>query len=162
MSNFPELLSASKFYMELSLDGSSEETDAVFLECQGFQKTQQAVELVEVTPEQWGQSNHGRLVTTKLPGRMVIDNIILRRGMTNSMTFWRWLSEVESGKWATQLKEGSLTIYDQGGNAQARFNFANAWPVRYKVADVSAQSTEIEIEEVEIAVTDLARTEPGR
>ncbi len=160
MSNFPELLSASKFYMELSLDGSSGETDAIFLECQGFQKTQKAIELVEVTPEKWGNSKHGGLVTTKMPGRMITDNIVLRRGMTNSMTFWNWLSEVASGKWADQLKSGSLTIYDQAGSAQARFEFKDAWPVRYKIADVSAQSTEIEIEEAEIAVTDLIRAQP--
>lgn len=158
MPNFPELLSASRFYMELSLDGSREGVDATFLECQGFQKTQKEIELVEVTPRKWGQSKQGQLVTTKLPGRMVTDNIILRRGMTNSLTFWQWLSEVELGKWATQLKSGALVIYDQAGNEQARFDFVDAWPVRYKVADVSAQSTEIEIEEIEIAVSSLNRS----
>lgn len=158
MSEFPELLAASQFYMELSLDGSAGVSDAVFLECQGFQKTQNPIEIVEVTANRGGQSKQGQLLTTKLPGRMTVDNIVLRRGMTKSVTFWDWISAVAAGQWADQLKDGSLTIYDQGGNAQARYDFFNAWPIRYKVADVSAQSTEIEIEEVEIAVSDLTRS----
>lgn len=158
MLKFPELLSASKFYMELSLDGSSGQSDAIFLECQGFQKTQKTIEITEVTPNQWAQNKQGQLVTTKMPGRMSTDNLILRRGMTNSESFWEWISLVESGKWSEQLKEGSLTIYDQSGEAQARFDFYNAWPVRYKITDVSAASTEIEIEEVEIAISDLIRS----
>ncbi|NEQ33118.1 MAG: phage tail protein [Leptolyngbya sp. SIO4C5] len=158
MADFPELLAASRFYLELSLDGSREEVDAVFLECQGFQKTQKEIEIVEVTPNKWGQSDQvGQLVTTKIPGRMKTDNLVLRRGMTNSVTLWQWLAEVESGKWAKQLKAGSLVIYNQAGKEQARFDFIDAWPMRYKVADVSAQSTEIEIEELEIAIGNLTR-----
>ncbi|MBW4652206.1 MAG: phage tail protein [Kaiparowitsia implicata GSE-PSE-MK54-09C] len=157
MTGLQELLAANRFYLELKLEGSDTSADATFLECQGFKRSQESIEISEVTPEKWGQANLGRFVRTKIPGGAKTENIILRRGMTGSMTFWKWFEAVESGKWAKQLRNGSLVIYDQGGQEQARFDFQNAWPVRYTAADVSAQSTDLEIEELEIAVDNFIR-----
>lgn len=157
MTVWQELLTANRFYLELKLEGSDTATDATFLECQGFKRSQEAVEISEVTPEKWGQANLGRTVRTKIPGEAKSDNIILRRGMSRSMTLWQWFEAVEAGQWAKQLRNGSLVIYDQGGQEQARFDFQNAWPLRYTAADVSAQSTDLEIEELEIAVDRFVR-----
>jgi phage tail-like protein len=157
MAGFAELLAANRFYLELKLDGGDALADATFLECQGFKRSQESVEISEVTPAKWGQASVGRSVRTKIPGGAKTENIILRRGMTRSMTFWKWFEAVESGQWAQQLRNGALVIYDQGGQEQARFDFQNAWPLRYTAADVSAQSTDIEIEELEIAVDSFIR-----
>ncbi|MBE9141291.1 phage tail protein [Nodosilinea sp. LEGE 07088] len=157
MAGWQELLAANRFYLELKLEGSDTSADATFLECQGFKRSQEAVEISEVTPKKWGQANLGRSVHTKIPGGAKTENIILRRGMTGSMTFWKWFEAVETGQWAKQLRNGSLVIYDQGGQEQARFDFQNAWPLRYTAADVSAQSTDLEIEELEIAVDTFVR-----
>ena len=32
----PEILTASRFYLELSLDGSNQSVDGIFMDCQGF------------------------------------------------------------------------------------------------------------------------------
>lgn len=159
--NFPEMLTASRFYLELKLDGSKEPVDATFLECQGFKRSQEAIEFCEVTPQQWGRNpaKKGRVIRTKIPGNPKTENIILKRGMTNSMTLWQWFNAVEEGHWSKQLRDGSLVIYDQAGNEQARFEFRGAWPTRYSAADFSASSTEIEIEELELAVETLRRAE---
>ncbi len=157
MAEFQELLAANRFYLELKLDSSDTQADATFLECQGFKRSQEAIEISEVTPEKWGQANVGRSTRTKIPGGAKTENIILRRGMTSSMTFWKWFEAVESGQWAKQLRNGSLVIYDQAGQEQARFDFQNAWPLRYTAADVNAQSTDLEIEELEIAVDTFIR-----
>ena len=161
MAKFPELLTAARFYLELKLDGTQEPADATFLECRGLKRTQEVIEFCEVTPQQWGSkpAKFGRLVRTKIPGHSKADNIILRRGMTNSITLWNWFSAVEEGNWAKQLRDGSLTIYDQSSQAQARFEFRGAWPTRYSVMDVNAGSSEIEIEELELAVETLTRTQ---
>ncbi|MDX2241487.1 MAG: phage tail protein [Leptolyngbyaceae cyanobacterium bins.302] len=155
---YPELLTASRFYMELTLDGSSN-IDAVFLEGRGFKRNQDVVEICEVTPEQWGTANakFGRIVRTKIPGNTKTDNIILRRGMTNSARLWKWFADVEAGGWAKQLRDGSLVIYDLESKEQVRFNFKGAWPTRYSIADLSVQSSEMEIEELEIAVESFSR-----
>lgn len=153
-----EILTANRFYLELSLDGSQDRVDGIFLECQGFKRTQDAIEICEVTPNKWGRADKGLVVRTKIPGNVKSGNLVLRRGMTSSMTLWNWFGAVQAGKWATQRKNAALTIYDQAGQEQARFELMGAWPTSYKLADVNARSHEIEIEEVEIAFEEFTRT----
>ncbi|MEH1907951.1 phage tail protein [Nostoc sp.] len=152
-----EILTPHRFYLELKLDNSTEPVDGIFLECQGFKRTQEAIEICEVTPNKWGSANKGLVVRTKLPGNVKSGNVTLRRGMTFSIAFWNWFQAVQDGKWASQRKNASLTIYDQAATEQARFELAGAWPASYKISDVSARSTEIEIEEVEIAFEEFKR-----
>lgn len=157
-SDKSEILTSHRFYLELSLNGSQDSVDGVFLECQGFKRTQDAIEISEVTSNKWGAANKGLVVRTKIPGNVKSGNITLRRGMTSSLTLWQWFEAVQEGKWATQRKNASLTIYNQAGQVQARFELAGAWPASYKIADVNARSSEIEIEEVEIAFEEFKRT----
>ena len=151
-----EFLTACRFYIELKLDGSSQ-VDAIFLDCQGFTRTQDVIEACEVTPNKWGSASKGEVVRTKLPGNVKSGNLTLRRGMTSSNTFWNWFDAVQKGNWAKQRRSLSLTIYNQAGKAQARLELSAAWPAGYKIADVSAQSTEVEIEEIEVAFEGFKR-----
>lgn len=144
--------------LELRVAGGSAIADATFLECKGFRRSQACVEVPEVTPQQWGKASRGQVVITKVPGNVTTDNIVLRRGMTNSLSLWNWFKAVEEGKWDEQVAEGSLSIYDQAGAEQARYNFQRAWPMRYTATDLNAQSTDIEIEELELAVESLERS----
>jgi phage tail-like protein len=153
----PEILTAHRFYLELSLNDSQTPFDAVFLECQGFKRTQDPIEICEVTPNKWGKAKKGQVIRTKLPGNVKSGNLTLRRGITCSMTFWDWFQAVQEGNWAKQRKNASLTIYDQSAKSQARFELAGAWPTSYKLADVNARSTDIEIEEVEVAFEEFKR-----
>ena len=158
MSTTKEQLLNSQFYVELKLDGSSDLADGTFLDCQGLTASQEVVEFAEVTPQKWGQgARYGRVVRTKLPGNTKANNLVLRRGMTNSITLWRWFEAVREGNWKSQRRNGSVTIYDRAGDEQARFEFFGAWPANYKAADLSASGTEMEIEELEIAVESLKR-----
>jgi phage tail-like protein len=95
---------------------------------------------------------------TKIPGNIKTNNITLRRGMTSSRTIWNWFDAVQSGK-RDQQRNGSLTIYDQAGKAQALFSFQRAWPLSYVLTDVNASSNDIEIEEIEIVVEEFKREE---
>lgn len=157
--NFPEILTTCRFYLELKLDDSQDPVDAYFMECKGFKRTQEVIEVCEVTPEKWAQATRGRVVRTKVPGNLKCTNLTLKRGMTCSMAFWKWFDAVESGHWGQQRRNGSLSIYNQAGEMQARFEFQNAWPTSYSLADVNASSNEVEVEEVELAVEELKRVE---
>ncbi len=157
IANYPEILTNSRFYIELKLDGSEEPVDGYFMECKGFKRTQDVIEVCEVTPQRWGQAKTGQVVSTKVPGDVQTNNITLRRGMTKSKTLWKWFELVQEGKWAEQLRDGSLTIYDQAGNAQAIFQFRGAWPVSYIASDLGSSSTDMQIEEMEIAVEMFTR-----
>jgi phage tail-like protein len=153
----PEILTAHRFYLGLTLDGQKDNVDGFFLECQGFKRSQDAIEITEVTPNKWGASDKGQVVRTKIPGNVKSGNITLKRGMTNSLAIWKWFEAVQEGKWASQRKNAALTIYDQSGQEQARFELAGAWPASYKIADVNARSSDIEIEEIEVAYEEFKR-----
>ncbi|MEH2423253.1 MAG: phage tail protein [Nostoc sp.] len=152
-----EILTAHRFYLGLDLDGQ-QSPDAYFLECQGFTRTQDVIEICEVTSQSSGSGqSKGLAVRTKIPGNVKSGNITLRRGMTNSIDFWNWFDKVQTGGWANQRKLVALSIYNQASVEVARFELAGAWPTRYKIADVNARSTEIEIEEVEVAFEEFKR-----
>lgn len=152
IENFPEILTSCRFYIELKLDGSQDPVDGYFMECKGFKRTQDVVEVCEVTPQPWGQAKSGLMIRTKVPGNVKANNITLRRGMTRSTTIWKWFEAVQQGNWAKQLRDGSLTVYDQKGDKQALFQFRGAWPVSYIASDFSASSNDLEIEEMELAI----------
>jgi len=158
IENFPEILTACRFYLELKLDGSQDPVDGYFMECQGFKTTQEIIEVCEVTPQKWGQNNQlGNLVRTKIPGNVKANNITLKRGLTISQTLWNWFNQVQQGNWEKQRHSGSLTIYDQAQTIRALFSFRGAWPTSYSIADVSASSSDIEIESVELACEGFIR-----
>jgi len=157
--SLPEVLTNCRFYLELKLDGGDRPADAYFMECRGFKTTQEVVEVCEVTAQKWGQAKHGNVVRTKVPGNMKVNNIVLKRGMTQSMTVWNWFKAVQQGKWAEQRRNGSLSIYDQDGNIQARFEFFGAFPTSYTLADVNSAGNDIEIEEMELACEEFVRSQ---
>jgi phage tail-like protein len=156
-NKIPELLTNCRFYVELKLDGSQEPVDGYFMDCKGWKRSQEVIEICEVTPQRWGNAKTGQVIRTKVPGNIKTNNITLRRGMTTSTTLWKWFEAVEQGKWSEQLRSGSLTIYDQAGNAQAIFQFRGAFPVSYTASDLSASGNDLEIEEMEIAVEMFTR-----
>jgi len=156
---FPEILTSSRFYLELKLDGSKDSVDGYFMGCSGFQTTQQVIEIAEVTPQKWGKAGNsvGRVVSTKIPGNTAYNNITLRRGLTISMVFWDWLDVVQIGNWAKQRRDGSLVIYNQAAQEQFRFEFKRAWPVSYTISDVAAAEGNLEIEEIQLTLEELKR-----
>lgn len=154
-----EVLTAARFYIELSLNGSPNPVDAVFMECSGFKRTQEVIEACEVTPQRWGSANAsaGMVMRTKIPGNVKSNNLVLKRGLTCSTSLWKWFDEVQAGNWAQQRRDGSVTIYDQAAMPQARFQFVRAWPTRYSISDLSASSNEYELEELELACEEFFR-----
>ncbi len=155
-----EILTANRFYLKLELKSSPDKVDGIFLECQGLKRTQDAIEICEVTPNKWGKATKGNVVRTKIPGNVKSGNLTLKRGMTCSKTLWNWFEAVQDGKWAEQRCNAHLSIYDQAAKMQARFELGNAWPTSYKVADLSARATTIELEEMEIAFETFIRVNP--
>lgn len=159
MADFPEILTGSRFYLELKLNGSKEAVDGYFMGCSGFKVSQDVIAISEVTPQKWGKSGKavGRLVSTKVPGNAAFANITLRRGLTCSIVFWDWLQAVQDGSWSQQRRDGSLAIYNQASEEQFRFEFKRAWPVSYTISDVDAVGGDLEIETVELTIEELKR-----
>jgi phage tail-like protein len=159
MADFPEILTTSRFYLELKLEGSKESIDGYFMECSGFKVSQTVIEVAHTTPQKWGSKGNamGKIVSTKIPGNQSYTNLTLRRGLTCSMTLWNWLQAIQEGNWAKQRRSGSLVIYNQASEEQFRFEFQGAWPVGYSISDVAASKGDLEVEEMEITVESLNR-----
>ena len=159
---FPEIITKAKFYLELKLEGGVDSVDGVFMECAGFQRSQDVIEVTEVTPQVWGKDgkSHGHVVRSKIPGNSSYTNMTLRRGLTISKTFWDWMDSISMGNWDEQRRNGSLGIYGQSGEKQLfRFEFTGAWPVSYKISDLDVKAAEHNIEEIELVVESLKRVE---
>jgi phage tail-like protein len=167
-SVLPEVLTASRFYVELNFEGSSAVPDAYFKECKGVQYSQEVAEIAEVTPEQWGiRGKPGRFMRTKVPSTRKVTNLTLKRGlMTDANAMWNWMHNIAeptpdsqgNGGWAKyRVSSGKIVIYTQSGEEGAVFTFSNAWPIKYTMPDIGVGNSDLAIEELEIAVEDFKR-----
>jgi phage tail-like protein len=75
-------------------------------------------------------------------------NLVLRRGLVND-ELWRWHQEVVQGQ--ITRHNGSIILRDAGGKERWRWNFEQAYPVRWSGPDLRAQSAEVAVEVVELA-----------
>lgn len=157
VKNFPEILTSCRFF--LRIENLPEPVDAFFMDLKGVKRSQEVVEICEVTPQRWGNATSGQVIRTKIPGNVKNNNLTLRRGITQSQNLWKWFESVQQGNWKQQRRSGSLSIFDQEATERVRFSFQRAWPVSYVISDLGAGSNEIEIEELELAVEELIREE---
>jgi phage tail-like protein len=152
----PNLIMANGFSITLQLDGSIDGVDGIFMGCDGFDFTQEVIQFREVTNQRWGNATKGRSRLTKFPGNAVSGNITLRRGMNTSTSFWLWFSSVQEGNWFKQRKNISITFYAEA-KPKADFQLTEAWPTSYRLGDMTTNSSDVQIEELEIAYEGFER-----
>jgi phage tail-like protein len=76
------------------------------------------------------------------------NNLVLKHGLTDSDTLWNWHQDVASGN--IQRRNGSIILLDSAGEEQWRWNFVDAYPVRWVGPDLRAGSAEVAIETLEV------------
>jgi phage tail-like protein len=95
-------------------------------------------------------------IVRKKPGRTTYANITLERGYTATDDLWEWRLNIENGK--IDRRSGSVIILDQDGATEvARYNFYEAWPCKWYVPDMAADSSSMAIEKIELAVERVER-----
>jgi phage tail-like protein len=114
---------------------------AVFHECSGL-KTE-----IEVFEYQEGGENR---YTHKLPGRRKFTNIVLKRGMTDSLDFWNWLNEVVAGN-TKQRRNVSIILLDETHQSGMRWEVKRAFPVKWEGPAMKADGKAITVETLELA-----------
>lgn len=114
-----------------------------FRECTGLGSENEVVEYK-------ASGQKGEFVIKKVPGRLKWNNITLKRGITNAMDMWQWRKLVEQGKIGDARKNGTITMYNQQGDAIAKWNFTNAWPSKLSGPSANASNNEVAIEELEL------------
>lgn len=114
-----------------------------FRECTGLGSENEVVEYK-------ASGQKGEFVIKKVPGRLKWNNITLKRGITDAMDMWQWRKLVEQGKITDARKNGTITMYNQQGDAIAKWNFTNAWPSKLSGPSANAGNNEVAIEELEL------------
>ena len=114
-----------------------------FRECSGLGSENEVVEYK-------ASGQKGEFIIKKVPGRLKWNNITLKRGITDSMDMWKWRALVEQGKIDEARKNGTITMYNQKGDAVAKWNFTNAWASKITGPAGNAGNNEVAIEELEI------------
>lgn len=103
------------------------------------------------------EGNENPTSVRKLPGLTKYSNIILKREITDSLELYNWYKDIEDGKISTSRKNISIILHDKLGKEQARWDFVQAWPVKYSGPCLNAIGNEIAIETLEIAHEGMIR-----
>lgn len=93
--------------------------------------------------------------THKLPGRMKWPNLVLKRGVTDSDGLFEWFASCSGEGLAANgnqitVRQGSVSLLDASGNVVRRWNFADAYPVKWTGPRLAASSRDLAVEELEV------------
>ena len=95
------------------------------------------------------------LVLRKRPGRTKYSNIVLKRGYVASDELWTWRKKVMDG--TVERKSGSVILCNDSGDPIMRYNFFEAWPVKWKGFTLDGKGTDSVVEEIELVIERLER-----
>jgi phage tail-like protein len=84
----------------------------------------------------------------KLPKETTYQNIILKRGITDSDVLWKWHQDVVSGK--IERRSGYIVLLDSEGSETWRWNFIDAYPAKWNGPDLRAESDGVALESIEL------------
>lgn len=124
-----------RFYV--MLDGV---VQGVFTEVGGLQVEMDVMEYQE-------GGNNGFVY--RLPGFTKVSNITLKRGMTKSNDFFKWCANIATGNF--RRRNISIVMYDVAGEELMRWNFMNAYPVKWTGPQFQASDAAAAIETLELA-----------
>lgn len=105
---------------------------------------------ISTDPIEYREGNEDTTVR-KLPGLTKYGNLTLKWGITDSMELFEWRKLVIQGKIGEARKNIAVILQDEIGNEAARWNFREAWPIKYDAPDLSAKGNDVAIETIEIA-----------
>ena len=111
-----------------------------FSEATGFQSETQIEEIRE------GGNN---FFVHRLPKETRFQNLVLKRGLTDSNTLDSWHTDVVHGK--IERKNVNVILLDKTGKETWCFTFRNAFPTKWIASEFKADSAAIAVETVEFA-----------
>jgi phage tail-like protein len=132
---------ANRFYVEVGKTPGKSDFQAVFTEVTGLQ-----VEMQVTDYEEGGENNY----VHRLPGRLKVGNVTLKRGLVRSNEFLQWCMRAALVK-PMDRRNVSVVLFDQAGKMVVRWNFMRAFPVKWVGPQFTADSTSLAIESVELA-----------
>jgi len=136
----------SAFRFRVTFTGAGDRIlDAGFTDVQGLESS------IDVKAHPEGGVFQGN---RQLLGRTTYQPITLKRGMTSNFELWVWFTNVSRGRHPVDRKEVVIELLDAGANsgaAVATWNVTRAVPIKLRASDLSGKSTDLAIEELQLA-----------
>ena len=112
---------------------------------------------MEVKTIKEGGANYGG---HQRAGQVTFSTVVLKRGVTAARDLWKWWQVFSGGAYAHRLTV-RITLGDSAGRPVMTWKLERAMPVKFKAADFSAKSTEIDIEELHFVHEGLTLDPPA-
>lgn len=136
-------VTANRFYVEMESN-----LTASFSECSGI-----GVKLKREAYSEGGVNDQQRIIL----GQPEFTDITLKRGITDSLVFWNWLSAILDGK-TNQRRNINIVVFNQAGETMQCWTLVGAVPIGWKAPALQANSNTVAIEELTIAYEGLKIT----
>ncbi len=128
------------FRVEFQLGGVAA-ADAMFQDVTGFSAD------LETEPVKQGGENR---YTQLLPTRAKYGDLTMKRGLLTSSKVAKWCRDAIENL-DIQPITVVVTLLNEQGTPLQTFNFVNAWPKKWSMADLSASESKIVIETLELS-----------
>ncbi|MBW2938155.1 phage tail protein [Aureisphaera sp. CAU 1614] len=129
------------FYFSLNVDGE----EIAFKEVSGLSH-EMGIEEVE-------NGGENRFIH-RIPKTAEYQNLVLQRAIVNSNSqFLNWCKTAFSSAFDQGItpKDINVTLHDSEGQILMRWNFFNAYPVKFEISELRSQQNEVPLETVELA-----------
>ena len=117
-------------------------------EVSGLKFEQDVIELKQNT-------NDGKYVIKKLPGKPKPGEVTLTRGLTGDQNFEKWVKNSRIGKMGDARKGGAVIVYDFEGAPIKRYKMTNAWPKGLEIGSLKAGDTAVLTEKLTLTYEQL-------
>ena len=124
-----------RFYVQID-----NKMQALFTEVSGLR--------VEITVQAVEEGGNNEFVH-HLPGRAKVSNITLKKGMTRSNDFLKWLLDMSKG--TITRRNVTVVMYDTARQPVMKWDFRDAYPIKWSGPDFKSASTDVAVESVELA-----------
>jgi len=133
----------TRYRYKVEVDGGQ----AGFSEVTGFDAN---IDVVE-----YREGNAAVPTVQKLPGLRKYGNITLKWGLTDSQVMYNWIKD--SLLKNVTRKDVAITLMNEDGEDVATWKIIQAWPIKYTAPEFNATSSEVAIEQLELAHEGMTR-----
>jgi phage tail-like protein len=133
-------VTANRFYIEIE-----SKITASFSECSGFGVTIKTEKYLE-----GGANDQQRVIL----GQPEFSDVTLKRGITDSLVFWDWVSQT-TGKGKIERRNVNILLYNQAGEVMQCWTLIGAVPVGWRTSALEASANSVSIEELTLAYEGL-------
>ncbi len=140
-------VTANRFYVEIEST-----ITACFTECNGLGVTIKAEKYSE-----GGVNDQQRL----LLGQAEFADVTLKRGITNDLVFWTWISAILSDSSKKERRNVNILLFNQAGETMQCWTLIGAVPVAWKTPPLKADANTVAIEELTLAYEGLKVNNKG-